>query len=85
VNAVEARPSRKKTKVTNASAMPPRKNCAAEFRKFVVWLRIIGSASRVYPATRLQHFGGNCGGGADLKGKHHKPPYSSLIPFDIGL
>ena len=32
-------------KVTNASAILPSKNCAAEFRKLVVWSRIIRRAS----------------------------------------
>src|ERR1700681_4683154 len=36
--------------------MLPRKNCAAKFRKFVVWLRIIRRASRVSRTTKIRAF-----------------------------
>ena len=49
-------PSLKKAKVTNASAMLPRKNCAAGFQKFLVWLRIIRRLSRVSPTNRIRTF-----------------------------
>jgi hypothetical protein len=56
LTAAESTPSQKKTKVTNASAMFPRKNCAAQFRKFSVWLRIIRAAFRVSRSTKIRSF-----------------------------
>jgi hypothetical protein len=52
------REAKKKATVANASAMPPRKNCAAKFRKFVVWLCTIRRAPGSLGLTRLEHFGG---------------------------
>src|SRR5216684_6351643 len=56
LTAAESTPGQKKTKVTNASAVFPRKNRAAQFRKFSVLLRIIRGAFRVSRITKIRSF-----------------------------
>src|SRR5258708_32422084 len=49
-------PSRKKAKVTSASAVLPRKNCAAKYRKFVVWFCTIRRGSRLSRTNEIRAF-----------------------------
>src|SRR5258708_9776490 len=49
-------PSRKKAKVTSASAVLPRKNCAAKYRKFVVWFCTIRRGSRLSLTNEIRAF-----------------------------
>ena len=46
----------KKTNVANASAMPPGKNCAAKFQKFLIWLRTIRRASQGSRTNKTRPF-----------------------------
>jgi hypothetical protein len=51
-----SRRGRRKAALTDASGTLARKNCAAKFRKFVVWLCTIRRASRVSPTNKIRAF-----------------------------